>query len=150
MQCSSQRLAVGLRPSVRGPPPPPHWPQTEASVRNPRRATTVVWGKRFTGATRWSLDYRQSYWWTDYFQHPGVNDVCGFLYDEFRATFRIPKPLFDDILRRMRDSGVSENDNPQGPCRPWSSQDGNNCQALVVWVLCDTGYHKWRQTIMIT
>jgi hypothetical protein len=107
-------------------------------------------GQRFTGAARWSLDYLKSYWWTDYVQHPGVNDVRGFLYDEFRATFRIPKPMFDDILRRMRDSGVFENDNPHGRGRPWSSQDGNTFQAVGVWVLCDTGYHKWRQTIMMT
>jgi hypothetical protein len=26
--------------------------------------------------------------------------------------------MFDDMLRRMRDSGFFENDNPQGPGRP--------------------------------
>jgi hypothetical protein len=107
-------------------------------------------GQRFTGATRWSRDYRHSYWWTEYVKHPGVNDVGGFHYDEFRATFRIPKPMYDDILRRMRDSGFFENDNPQGPGRPWSSQDGNTVQAIGVWVLCDTDYKKCRQTILMT
>jgi hypothetical protein len=26
-------------------------------------------------------------------------------------------------------------------------KDGSSFQAVRVWVLCDTGYHKWRQTI---
>ncbi len=62
-------------------------------------------GQRFTGAARWSRDWRKSYWWTDYVEHPAVNEAGTFLYDEFRATFRIPKPMFDDMLQNMRDSG---------------------------------------------
>ena len=82
-----------------------------AAPRRPYKAATTE-----GGAAQHTRQYTNSYWWRRYLETPP--QPCSLEWSEFRKKFRVPYPMFEELVERTRNSGLFPNELARKRGRP--------------------------------